>query len=383
MTRTLLVVDDDPAILRSIKRAFWQSGFTLETADAPDSAIQILELQEVDIVITDMCMPVMTGTELLRLTAEKYPQTSRILFSGFSAELQVIEGIVDGNFISFFHKPWKIDEMMQYINRIFIIRSQLGAKYLCLANQKPASLMTGIDMHSCPSLIDADTLASSVQHHPGLMLSVLRVASSYFHNEKIDTLQKAVALLGLSTARKLLAPDNRVYAAPLPEIPITGAKLMNHREYTCLFVDKLYFNVLKKTVPPFLHLACLLQNWGILLYLQKYRADYGRVMEQYGSAHNNRPLIEIETEILGLSSIRLCSLLFSYWNIDRQIVDCLSASAAPSEATSAIREEAAALHIASYFAWQKISSGEFIPFDASALAHFSLQHADTERFFGF
>jgi hypothetical protein len=106
-------------------------------------------------------------------------------------------------------------------------------------------------------------------------------------------------------------------------------------------------------------------------------------MKSYSSKNNKKSLVEIESEHLSLSSIKLCALLFSYWNINRQIVDCISASALPSEAQQSILEEAATLHIASHFAWRKISSGYFAPFDVSVLDHFSLQRTDVERVFGF
>jgi adenylate cyclase len=72
MTYKLLIVDDEPANLRLLKRLF-SGEFHCLTASSGAGAIRLLEQHDVAILITDQRMPMMTGMELLKQTARLRP----------------------------------------------------------------------------------------------------------------------------------------------------------------------------------------------------------------------------------------------------------------------------------------------------------------------
>ena len=86
--RTLLLVDDEDNIVASLKRLVRRDGYTILTANGGAQALQRLAENEVDVIVSDQRMPGMTGVEFLRRAKELYPETVRMVLSGYT-ELQL------------------------------------------------------------------------------------------------------------------------------------------------------------------------------------------------------------------------------------------------------------------------------------------------------
>lgn len=83
MKARILVVDDEPAIQEMVQRHFRFLGFDVETAGNGVEALARMQDQRYDIVISDIMMPVMNGTDLLREIRRHYPMTHVIIISGY------------------------------------------------------------------------------------------------------------------------------------------------------------------------------------------------------------------------------------------------------------------------------------------------------------
>ncbi len=112
----ILLVDDEESILHSLKRCFRKSGWNIRTATSGFDGLDILALNSIDLVISDMKMPEMTGAEFLAEVAEKYPSTIRILLTGFSELESAIDAINRGKIYSYVSKPWDDEQFFQIIN---------------------------------------------------------------------------------------------------------------------------------------------------------------------------------------------------------------------------------------------------------------------------
>jgi FixJ family two-component response regulator len=89
----------------------------LTTTD-PTKAISIIEEnQPVSVVITDQRMPGMTGVELLKEVYEKFPETVRIILTGFADSEATIKAINDGHIYGYVNKPWEPDELKTIVLR--------------------------------------------------------------------------------------------------------------------------------------------------------------------------------------------------------------------------------------------------------------------------
>ncbi len=108
---TLLFVDDERNILSSLRRLFRPLGYSIHVANSGREGLEILARHPVDLVISDMRMPEMDGAEFLARVAELYPDTVRILLTGFADISSTIDAINKGRIYRYLSKPWEDTEI--------------------------------------------------------------------------------------------------------------------------------------------------------------------------------------------------------------------------------------------------------------------------------
>ena len=109
--RTVLFVDDDEIVLRSIERGFLDENELLNQLFAKSSqdALEILQREEVHVIVTDMRMPGMDGLELLKIVREMYPHIVTIVLSGYMDISVLSEEFSQGEIFKIVPKPWKLE----------------------------------------------------------------------------------------------------------------------------------------------------------------------------------------------------------------------------------------------------------------------------------
>lgn len=118
-SRTLLLLDDEPNILSALKRLLRGEGYTLLAYTDPHEALEALQREPVDVILSDQRMPAMSGVEFLRRARELRPDTVRIALSGYT-ELQFItDAINDGAIYKFLTKPWDDQQLRGHIADAF------------------------------------------------------------------------------------------------------------------------------------------------------------------------------------------------------------------------------------------------------------------------
>ncbi len=108
--RTILFVDDEVRLLRSIERGMLDEPYRMLFAESGKDALKLLETSEVHILVTDMRMPEMTGLELLKIVKERYPRIVRLVLSGYTQATTLLTAINQGEIFRFITKPWKMEE---------------------------------------------------------------------------------------------------------------------------------------------------------------------------------------------------------------------------------------------------------------------------------
>lgn len=111
MPPTLLFVDDEANILSSLKRLFRPSGYRIFTAESGAAGLEILAQEPVDMVISDMRMPEMNGAQFLEKVRENWPDTVRILLTGYADIGSTIEAINKGQIYRYISKPWEDNDI--------------------------------------------------------------------------------------------------------------------------------------------------------------------------------------------------------------------------------------------------------------------------------
>lgn len=114
--RKILIVDDEPSVLNSLKRTLRKEHDVILSQDG-FSAIQVLNEQEIAVIIADQRMPKMNGVTLLEKAMEIQPDTARILVTGYSDIQAVIDAINEGNVYYYIHKPWEPEDVRLIIRQ--------------------------------------------------------------------------------------------------------------------------------------------------------------------------------------------------------------------------------------------------------------------------
>ena len=125
---TILVVDDEPDNLDLLYRIFHRE-FKVLKAESGPAALEILDRQsEVAVIISDQRMPLMSGTEFLGLTATQYPDTIRIILTGYTDVGDLVEAINSGKVFKYVTKPWDDDELKVVVRQAVDTHSVLKAR---------------------------------------------------------------------------------------------------------------------------------------------------------------------------------------------------------------------------------------------------------------
>ena len=117
--RTVLIVDDEPNILRALSRTLRREGYRVLQADSGPQAFDVLASEDVQVIISDQRMPEMSGTEFLSQVKEIYPQVVRIILSGYTELSAVTDAINRGAIYRFLTKPWEDDQLRTNVREAF------------------------------------------------------------------------------------------------------------------------------------------------------------------------------------------------------------------------------------------------------------------------
>jgi DNA-binding NtrC family response regulator len=111
MKHTVLIVDDEVRIHEVLKEALASEPYYILTSSSAKEALDILCRQLVNVVISDEKMPGMPGSEFLAIVRKKYPDTIRIMLTGYANLDTAIRSINEGEIYRFFRKPFNLVDL--------------------------------------------------------------------------------------------------------------------------------------------------------------------------------------------------------------------------------------------------------------------------------
>ncbi|HEU4600403.1 MAG TPA: HDOD domain-containing protein, partial [Steroidobacteraceae bacterium] len=210
--KRILFVDDEPALLDGLRgrlrgmRASWEMVFV----ESGTRAIAEMEHRPVDVIVSDMRMPAMDGAQLLAHVSERWPETVRIILSGYSEEEQSRRLLPIAH--QFLSKPCEPAQIESVVNRCLRLHQLLREPALRAVVGRVKSLPTLPSTYT--RLRDAmaqedtsvQTIAKIVGEDPAIAAKVLQVVNSAFFRlaRRITKIDQAVNYLGLLAIRNLV-----------------------------------------------------------------------------------------------------------------------------------------------------------------------------------
>jgi len=106
MGNFILIVDDEPNVIASLKRALMDEPYEVITACNGTEGLEQLEKHRIKVVMSDEMMPGMSGTEFLTEVKKRRPETIRIMLTGHASIEAAMNAVNRGEIYRFFTKPW-------------------------------------------------------------------------------------------------------------------------------------------------------------------------------------------------------------------------------------------------------------------------------------
>jgi DNA-binding NtrC family response regulator len=117
---SLMLVDDEPAVLASLKRVFRKAPYRICTAENGHLALELLQETKVDAALVDLKMPEMDGLELLARIREQWPWIQVVILTGFGGVTEAVQAIQMGA-VDFLQKPFEPETIEARLNQIYHI----------------------------------------------------------------------------------------------------------------------------------------------------------------------------------------------------------------------------------------------------------------------
>jgi FixJ family two-component response regulator len=216
----VLIVDDEASVLTSLRRLLRREPYELVTADSGEEALRLLEEHAATVVISDQRMPGMTGIELFQEVQNRWPDTIRVILSGYSAVQTIIEAINEGEVYKFLSKPWNDEELRSNIRRALDqydlqAENRRMSRQIAEQNERLKKLNAELDQRAA----DATAGLSSIQDlHDAIAVGVITFDESELivaaNRLGSQMLSAGAELFGMPASEVL--PDE-VYQAFFPE----------------------------------------------------------------------------------------------------------------------------------------------------------------------
>lgn len=167
MSKSILLVDDEPAVLRSLQRMLQRAGYFVQCAEHGAQALQLLAGQQFALVISDFRMPGMNGAELLSRVRQEYPASLGIILSAYADREALLECLNSGAAWKFLEKPWDDQQLIAQIELAMIERERR------MSEQQRTNLLL-----ASPEPLLELSATGQVRRFNSLALTVLGVAQS-------------------------------------------------------------------------------------------------------------------------------------------------------------------------------------------------------------
>jgi putative nucleotidyltransferase with HDIG domain len=353
----ILFVDDEPRVLDGLRRMLRTSReqWHMRFCDGPLRALEALQEEPFDVVVTDMRMPVMDGAELLSRIRDQYPQTIRIVLSGQSEQERVLRAV--GPAHQYLSKPCNPDELRSTILKA----SLLGRR---LENTGLKSLVSKLSvLPSLPKLYvelveelakedcSVSKIGSLISQDVGMTAKLLQVVNSSFFGLPVHVvdLKHAVSLLGTNTIRQLVMAAGVFRQA-------TGAsdkqaflrQLFDHSMAVGSVAKSLATDAgLPKESVDNAFLAGVLHDVGKLVLVDNFDSEYTNILLQ--SQYRDCPTGDLEVENYGSSHADIGGYLLGLWGLPQEIIEAVAFHHDPASGLCDSFTPLTAVHIADAF----------------------------------
>lgn len=329
--KRVLFVDDEPNILSGIKRMMrpLRKEFEVLTAEHGEEALTLMGEQSVDIIVSDMRMPIMDGAELLTKVMELFPRTVRIMLTGQADEESVLKTVnVAHQFLS---KPCAPEMLREVLTRS-------AALLILLDNEHLQKVISGIgSLPSLPSVyaelqdalkdpeVDVERIGEIIEQDIAMTAKLMQLVNSSFFGlyTKVESPQRAVKLLGIDTINALVLGVQVFSQFNVQSSALSIDYLWHHSMAVAKYCKVIAMDVSEdKGFIDNCFLSGLLHDIGRILLLAQMPEEYNALVDEV--QNHGGTVLAREVSSLQTSHAAVGGYLMGLWGFSSDIVEAVS-----------------------------------------------------------
>jgi HD-like signal output (HDOD) protein len=327
--KRILFVDDESKILDGLRRMLyaersrWEMHFVL----GGEAALQACESGAFDVVLSDLRMPGMDGATLLGHIRDRFPNTARIVLSGYSEAALAARTVPVAH--RFLTKPCSASELQTVIEQVCSLQDILNApeirKIVGSVGELPSLSSTYTSLMQAVNAPDTSIsrVAEIIQKDVAMSAKVLQLANSAFFGlaKEVTSLSIAATYLGMATIKNLalVSETFRVFV-PGPRIPQSICEAMQqHSQQVASIAGMLPIDPGIRDVTV---LAAFLHDIGSLFLASAMPDTFCAVLAR--AKERKCKLFEAEEELLGTSHAEIGAYLLGLWGIPHLAVEAIA-----------------------------------------------------------
>ncbi len=350
----VIFVDDEPAVLSGLRRMLFplRSQWHMRFLTDPREALAAIEENPVDVVVSDMMMPDLSGVALMEDLRERFPEVVRIIFSGHSDQALINRAI--GCTHRFLAKPVEAEELVRVIEQSLALRRLLGHDRLIRAASRierlPSLPSTYREIREALQQGDCslEAVGEIVAKDLGMSAKVLQIVNSAYFGlpQHLSSPVDAVRFLGLETITTLVLTLNVFGELRDAAREHDVERLMHRCQETGRIARGLAetFAAGDRRLAEQATAAGMLHDVGQLLiwtHFPEEQEKAARLVRKFGM-----PGHEAQRRVLGASHAELGAYLLGIWGLADPIVEAVALHHRPALAPVHELSPLACVHIA-------------------------------------
>ncbi|HXZ11386.1 MAG TPA: response regulator [Candidatus Sulfotelmatobacter sp.] len=353
--KRVLFVDDEPAVLEDLKRMLDPQKEQWEMAFAPggEGALSLLDAAPFEVVVSGVRMRGMDGAALMQAVCERHPSVVRIVM----AKSSEFEGALRTISIAhqFLRKPCDPTMLRVAVERATSLSAILNNKLLAstVGSVKDLPVLPRTYLALRQELADPECaikkIVRLVEQDVAISAKVLQLVNSALFGlpREISTVQTAVSFLGIEMLQSMVLSAGvfHLFEAADSVPGFSFEALYEHSQLVAKIAGRF-------SLPPYLHniaiVAGLLHDVGKLLLATRSSRHFSRAV--MGAREENRPLFDVEAELMGVSHAEIGAYLLGIWGLPSPVVEAVAHHHHPGRVPQQELDAVGAVHIANFLA---------------------------------
>jgi len=352
----LLLVDDEEKVVEGLQRRLrlHLRDYDISIAFSGPQALEILEKNNIDIIVSDLRMPEMDGAEFFQIVQEKHPQIIRFILSGHSEkDLFVTSSLFIHQHLS---KPCEAARLAgiikETIESLESLAQQEVKKTISQITQLPELPKTYQKLNVALQTNGEtnETVSSLIEKEPALVARIMKISNSAFFGVggQISSIEEALTLLGLDMIRGLVLLHDLTQILQVPKSSGLDTEILwCHSINTSLVAKEMgRKNQLSANVIEEAYTVALLHDLGKLILAHVYDQEYQEALTT--SREQRIPLWKIEKDLFGNCHAEVGAHLLQLWGLPKTFVEAIKFHHCPHRKSSGASMATELVHLSDY-----------------------------------